>query len=142
MKKKKVLIIILINLFISFANSQQKEFLFFGSFKLEHSPKYSGLFRLEHLNDKHFLVIGPDKNHQCKFLIKRLTAPQQTKGISGIIFSNKVPSCQYKIQNKTINKFWNSLELIDLDYRLNSKGKIQGKIHLQSEKKSYLGKIH
>ncbi|MCF8059890.1 MAG: hypothetical protein K9K67_11375 [Bacteriovoracaceae bacterium] len=73
----------------------------------------------------------------CFFYVKRISAPQQTRGMGGAIFANRTPLCTYELNNKDAEKILNEVKLIDVGYRLDNNGKIYGDIKLHTLKKSY-----
>jgi hypothetical protein len=91
-------------------------------------------------NGKHLLKIQPKSSKSfCYYKVKRITAPQQMKGRSGIVFSNKIKNCSYSIPIKKQSLFWNDLVLIDMNYTLNSDMSLEGKVKLSSKKRGFRG---
>lgn len=140
--KLKHLVVLMTMLYAINIFSQNEEFHFIANFRLLGQPFYKGLFKLEKIasTNEYYLLVGPDREHQCRFIVKRISAPQQTRGMNGIVFSNKLENCIYS-DNSEIDAFWNSIELIDINYRLSVKNIIEGQIRLNTINKTYLGKI-
>jgi hypothetical protein len=73
----------------------------------------------------------------CFFNVKRISAPQQTRGMGGSIFANRIPLCTYELSDKDAEKILNDIKLIDVSYRLNGHDKVYGRVRIHSLKKSY-----
>lgn len=121
--------------------------------KYDGNVNVSGEFKLKELsNTLNFQLLGKKKNYaieltyqgqgaknSCVYKVNRITAPQQTRGLNGIIFAKmlKESPCEFNLDNKEEEQLLNSLRLINIGYRLTSPTQINGKIELQSLKKNY-----
>lgn len=134
-------------------------FLFSSSLSLHavESPKskVSGSFTLAELNvPMQFEILGANddytlklsvvengKNHACSYKVQRISAPQQTRGRSGNIYSKKSDECQFALDDKELAKVLSNIMLIDVTYRLNESAKIFGSISLYTSDRSFQGKF-
>lgn len=140
--KLKYIFLLPIILFSNILYTQENKSEFNLYFKILQHPFYKGFFKLQKFDGEEdfHLLVGPDKEHLCKFIVKRISAPQQTRGMNGVIFSNKSEFCTFS-EILEIETFWNNIELIDINYKLNEENKIVGQIRLSTLEKTYIGKI-
>ena len=111
-----------------------------GNFKLGHSESKGSFIVRKNKNGDHFLrvaIIG--SKEYCDFKIKRKTAPQQLKGRSGLIYSNRPKSCLFKHLNPKVEEEFNQIVLVDLFYRLDKSGNTYGSYGVSLGKKIYRG---
>ena len=120
------------------ANSHRQVVKIDGEFVIKNKHKVN--FMLSERDGKYYLTLSV-AGGSCDYLVRRLKAPQQIRGYKGIIFSNKVPNCNFGILDKETNKLFNNFELVDLVYSVKKNGKIEGDITLSSLTETYKSKI-
>ena len=124
---------------VKIAKSKRKIVEIKGQFMIKN--KYKVNFILSERDGEHYLTLSV-KGGSCDYHVRRLKAPQQIRGYKGILFSNKVPGCNFGISDVEINKLFNSFELVDLVYSVNEKDKIEGDITLSSLTETYNSQIY
>jgi hypothetical protein len=116
------------------------EINFSGKIVVEKLNKTANFRILKKDNNNYDLIISiGDKKEECTFNIKKLTAPQQTRGFKGYLWSNKLNKCQFKTGNIKDNKYWSGIELIDFKYYFAPNLKLTGTVNLKSIKDTHLG---
>jgi len=107
----------------------------------------SGKFKIDNfLPSLTFKLVGSDgkfgleiyyveekQKQSCLYKVTRLTSPQQTKAISGVIYARmmKTLPCNYQITDKKLQSILNDTRLINIRYQLEPDNTISGNIELQ-----------
>ena len=86
-----------------------------------------GIFGLE-IN-----YMGETQKQSCLYKVTRLTSPQQTKSINGVIYARmmKTLPCNYQVKDKKLQSILNDTRLINIRYKLEPNNTISGNIELQ-----------
>lgn len=102
-------------------------------------PPYKASFRLIKKNNGHYLLrISPQSSKNfCDFTVRRISAPQQTRGMKGHLFTNRPTLCKFHLSSQEQTLFWNTIELIDLSYRFIGPNTFGGVAKLNSLQRSY-----
>ena len=101
--------------------------------------EYTVDFALNEKNGKHYLILSV-AGGICSYHVKDLSDPRRTRGMYGGVWSNKAGDC-IGISDKKTNELFNSFELMDLNYRLDEDGKIQGVAVLSSSTATWIAEI-
>ena len=138
---KKILLIFLsflsFNLFTS-----DNELSFFGEILIKEKALKAKFQLIKDTKGPSLLRISLDSfKSYCDYSINRITAPQQTRGRRGILFSSRTGTCQFKNMKEEEEKFWNDIVLIDFSYIINEKGKLEGDVELNSVEKTFHGEL-
>jgi len=77
-------------------------------------------------------VSGEGEVRNCYYQVTRVSAPQQTRGLDGVIFARMLSSspCTFNIPNKNLEKILNGIRVINIGYRIGVDLKIFGDIEL------------
>ena len=86
-----------------------------------------GIFGLE-IN-----YMGETQKQSCLYKVTRLTSPQQTKSINGVIYARmmKTLPCNFLLTEKKLQYILNDTRLINIRYQLKPDNTIFGNIELQ-----------
>lgn len=125
--------------------SLQGEIKMSGDFYLDYFNKELSFEVLKSGEDKALLIkfSGEGEVKQCYYKVTRISAPQQTRGLNGVVFARMLESspCTYKVANKEFEKFLNEIRIINIGYRIGNDLKIYGDIELLSLKKQLFSKF-
>lgn len=142
MKKQLIGTLLLFSSLFSFAENEQRVMVQ-GKFKIENHPEELHFEVNEKGEELVLREDGKENSSGCQFVITRISAPQQSRGMDGIIFADLLNDkpCQFSLENKELEKILNQVQLINIGYRLNNKAKVFGNIELQTLKKDYRSKF-
>ncbi|MDA9793053.1 hypothetical protein N9B72_00575 [Bacteriovoracaceae bacterium] len=101
--------------------------------------QFSAKFKLiKDDKDNRVIVFSPKSSrNSCSFIVKRITSPQGTRGMKGLIFTNRVKNCTFEIANNTEMNFWNDVILVDFEYTFTEGGYFDGIATVNTLEKSY-----
>ena len=103
-----------------------------GILTLEKEKK-TAKFKLVKFRQSYFMRITPsDSENSCSFAVKKISAPQKTRGRDGIIFTNRPRWCAFNISNAADKKFWNKIVLLDFHYQFSQDAKLAGNADLST----------
>lgn len=120
--------------------SLEGDFTFRGSFNVENMSYQAKIELVKNKKEKYFLRIFPNSSKNfCDFYVKRISAPQQIRGLEGTIFANRDLSCKFNLLSEDESIFWNGIELIDVNYRFIKDYQLEGRLTLGSIKQTYRG---
>ena len=80
------------------------------------------------------ISLSEEGDHKsCLYKVTRLTSPQQTKSIRGVIYARmmKALPCNYHVKDKKLQSILNDTRLINIRYQLEQDNTISGNIELQ-----------
>lgn len=125
-----------------FSSNATEEFVFKGKIEID-KKNTSTSFELHSKDKKRYYVELKPKGaeNSCFFRVSKITAPQQLRGRGGVVFANRPKKCEFKIKDKELHKFWNSLVLLDMGYRLKEDSSLMGDASFRSVKKGFQAKV-
>jgi len=101
-----------------------------------------GNYEIKKDKDNYVMIVKPDKSeNSCVFSIGKITAPQHTRSMKGVVSSNRDSACSFIISDEENKQFWNSVELIDMSYVIGLNSKWEGKIELNSKSTTTYGTL-
>jgi hypothetical protein len=141
----KIILFLLFNLLSLNLYANEEPVLVNGEFKL---PSIESLiqFQVRSYEKQYLLELKADEKENaqatCYYKITRLTAPQQTRGVNGLIFAKAKKKkgkkiCTFALKDKALEKILNNTLLINIEYRLKNEEKIQGHIEIQTLNKDF-----
>ena len=103
-----------------------------GTLTLEKEKK-TAKFQLVKIRQNYLMQVRPSgSQNSCSFIVRKISAPQKTRGRDGIVFTNRPRQCTFNISHKKDKKFWNKIVLLDFRYQFSREIKLEGSANLST----------
>ena len=103
-----------------------------GTLTLEKEKK-TAKFQLIKTRKNYLMRVRPaGSQNSCSFIVRKISAPQKTRGRDGIVFTNRPRQCTFNISHAEDKKFWNKIVLLDFRYQFSSEIKLEGSANLST----------
>ena len=108
-----------------------------GDIFVENSMFQASFELFKKAGGEYTMVIRPKLSQSpCYFWVKKISAPQQLRGRSGIIHTNKPSNCIFSVREQESQSFWNSIILVDFEYSFSMENTLNGKATLSALEKT------